>query len=144
LTGGVDKSGMQFGFSLDHVAITVSDLEVSMDFYTTLFGFTRERMIEMPGNAGRIALLRKPGFTIEMFQFAGALTPTVPLNDLRVIGVRHFALGVKDIRDAAAFLKEHGVEFISEPVTGARGFDRCFIKDPDGIPIELTEGPGSV
>lgn len=145
MTGNNEKSGMHIEFSLDHAAVTVSNLDVSMAFYTKLFGFTCERTIEMPHGAGRIALLRKPDMTIEMFQFAGtsplADDGRAAIRDLSIIGVRHLAFRVKDIRDAAPFLKEQGVEFLSEPVVGARGFYRCFVQDPDGIPIELTEGP---
>jgi len=148
LTSETNKSEMYVEFSLDHIAISVSNLDVSIDFYTELFGFTCERIIEMPNKAGRIALLKKPDFTIEMFQFTDVLPfpndINMPLNDLKVIGVKHFALRVKDIWDAATFLKKHGVEFVNDPVIGARGFNRFFVKDPDGIPLELTEGPGSV
>jgi len=132
-------------FSIDHTAITVSSLDASIRFYTEILGFTCERIIDMPGSNGRIALLKNADFTIEMFQFTGSMSPSaseeILLKDLRPIGVKHIALRVNDIRAADAYLHEHGVEFISEPVRGARGFYRFFIKDPDGIPLELTEGP---
>ncbi len=64
-------------FSLDHVAISISNLERSIDFYTNIFGFSCERIIEMPDGNGRIALLHKKGFTIEMFQMVDVL----PLPD---------------------------------------------------------------
>ena len=140
----IDKSTGHVEFSIDHIAISVSNLDVSMRFYTNVLGFTCERIIDIPDGNGRIALLKKTNFTIEMFQFADSVL--LPANDgkliddLKVIGVKHIALRVKDIWTAAAFLKERGVEFISEPVMGARGFYRFFIKDPDGMPLELTEG----
>ena len=58
-------------FRLDHVGISVSDLDRSIAFYGQKFGFVCERTIQMP-NRGRVALLRLGGFTIEMFEFAGA------------------------------------------------------------------------
>ena len=145
MSDSTDKSTPPVEFSIDHTAITVTNLDASMDFYTKILGFTCERIIDIQGGNGRIALLKKADFTIEMFQFSETrLVPDsekILLNDLKKIGVKHIALRVKDIQTAAAYLQEHGVEFINEPVKGARGFYRFFIKDPDGIPVELTEGP---
>jgi len=145
LTDNKDISTSPVDFSIDHTAISVSNLEVSVRFYSEILGFSCDRIIDIPDGNGKIALLKKSDFTIEMFQF----TDTVPLvdnggkliDDLKKIGVKHIALRVNDIWVATDYLREHGVEFISQPVKGARGFYRCFIKDPDGMPLELTEGP---
>ncbi|UCD08691.1 MAG: VOC family protein [Dehalococcoidales bacterium] len=146
MTDSTDQSAASLEFSIDHTAISVSNLDVSMRFYTDILGFTCERIIDIPDGNGRIALLTKADFTIEMFEFVESL-PLPEKNgmltdDLKKVGVKHVALRVKDIWTAAAYLKERGVEFINEPVKGARGYYRFFIKDPDGMPVELTEGPG--
>lgn len=147
MSDSTDKSTSHIEFSIDHTAISVSSLDASMHFYTEILDFTCERIIEIPDGIGRIALLKKEDFTIEMFQFTDVRFPSdserILLNDLKKIGVKHIALRVNDIWEAAAYLQEHGVEFINRPVKGARGFYRFFIKDPDGIPVELTEGPVS-
>ena len=144
MTVDSDKSVIPTQFSIDHVAMSVSNLEVSMRFYMDILGFTCERIIDIPDNAGRIALLRNSEFTIEMFGFNDTQffpdNEGLPDFDLKKIGVKHIALRVKDIWAAAAFLKDHEVEFINEPVKGARGYYRFFVKDPDGIPLEFTEG----
>ena len=133
------------GFTLDHVGVSVSNLNRSIEFYKQNFGFTLERLIEVPQRNSKVALLKKAGFTIEMFQFADAL----PLpdyrktteSDVKTIGVKHFCMRVNDIDSASDFLKRNGVEFASEAAVGVRGLRRFFVKDPDGIPLELTEGP---
>ena len=146
MSDNTDKSTPPVEFSIDHTAISVSNLDASIHFYTEILGFTCERIFDIPDGNGRIALLKKADFTIEMFQFVGAQPypnrEGILINDLKKIGVKHIAMGVEDIRAAAAYLKEKRVEFINEPVRGARGYYRFFIKDPDGIPLELTEGPG--
>lgn len=143
-----DKSTPPVEFSIDHTAISVSDLDVSIPFYTEILGFTCERIFDIPDGNGRIALLKKADFTIEMFQFVNAQpypdNNGILINDLKKIGVKHIALRVNDIWAAATFLREKGVESINEPVRGARGHYRFFIKDPDGIPLELTEGPDTI
>ena len=142
-----DSNPAPVEFSIDHTAISVSNLDTSMRFYTEILGFTCTRIIDMPDGKGRIALLNKPGFTIEMFQFVDAQpfqdNDGILVIDHKKIGVKHIALRVNDIWAAADYLKEHGAEFINEPVIGARGFYRFFIKDPDGMPVELTEGPAA-
>ncbi len=148
MTVNPNKSEVPVHFSIDHTAISVSNLDVSVHFYTEILGFTCERIIDIPDNAGRIALLKKSDFTIEMFGFNNAQlfldNDNLPENDLKKIGVKHIALRVMDIWAAARFLEEQGVEFINEPVQGARGFYRFFVKDPDGLPLEFTEGPDTM
>ena len=61
-------------FSIDHTAISVSDLDISTHFYTEILGFTCERIIDIPDGNGRISLLKKADFTIEMFQFRDAVS----------------------------------------------------------------------
>jgi glyoxylase I family protein len=128
-------------FFIDHVGVSVSDLDRSIAFYQN-FGFHCERLINLP-DRGRVALLRRAGFAIEMFAFAGALPlpadRRAPTTDLQTVGVKHFALRVDDIMGAAAFLRRRDVEFISDVAVGVRGLRRFFVRDPDGIAIEITE-----
>ena len=139
-----NKPETNINFTLDHVAISVSNLDRSIDFYTKMFGFKCEKIIESSTGNYKVALLQKAGFTIEMFEYSNALPlpdeRRTPSKDLQTIGVKHFAIRVNDIFDAADFLKKNGVEFISEPAVGVRGWRRFFVKDPDGIPLELSEG----
>ena len=134
-----DKNGE---FLVDHVAVTVSDLDRSIEFYTRNFGFECQRIVPLRGN-GRVAVLRGAGFAIEMFAPDGALPlpgdRRTPDADLKTIGVKHFALHVVDILAASDLLKANGVEFISEVMVGVRGVRRFFVRDPDGTPIEVTE-----
>jgi methylmalonyl-CoA/ethylmalonyl-CoA epimerase len=134
---------IQGEFRIDHVAVSVSNLSRSVKFYESNFGFTCERVVELPGKRGQVALLSKAGFAIEMFELFGALPlpdyRKTPETDLNTIGVKHFALKVTDVLAAAKLLKSRGVELTSEPAVGIRGVSRFFVKDPDGVGIEITE-----
>ena len=133
MTDNSKKPDTTIEFSIDHVGVSVSNLDKSIEFYTKLFGFICQRTIEMPTGNGKGALLQKPGITIEMFQIDNVLPlpedRKIPGNDLKTMGVKHFAMRVQDVTGAADFLRKNGVEFISEPVVGVRGFKRFFIKD---------------
>jgi catechol 2,3-dioxygenase-like lactoylglutathione lyase family enzyme len=95
-----------------------------------------------------VALLAMADLTIEMFEFAGSRPlpedRRTPAIDLQTVGVKHFALRANDILGASEFLKKNGVEFISEVAVGVRGRRRFFVRDPDGIAIEVSEGGGVV
>ena len=133
---------MKVEFGLDHVAVTVSDLDRSIAFYGRNFGFECQRILPLRGN-GRVAVLRGTGLAIEMFapERASPLPDDrrTPEADLGTIGVKHFALRVADILAASETLKRNGVELISEVAVGVRGVRRFFVKDPDGIAIEVSE-----
>lgn len=145
MTANIKKAETNTQFTFDHIGISVSNLDKSIDFYTKIFGFKCQRIIEMPAGNNRVAVLQKEGFTIEMFGYTDALPlpddRKIPTKDLKTIGVKHVAIRVNDCVAAADFLKKNGVEFISEPAVGVRGWRRFWVKDPDGIPLELTEGP---
>ena len=138
-----NKPDVNAEFFIDHVGVSVSNLGRSIAFYGRNFGFSCERAIELPDRGMKVALLRGGGFTIEMFEFTDALPlpedRKTPNTDLKTVGVKHFALSVNDILAASDFLKRNGVEFISEVTVGVRGLRRFFVKDPDGIGIEVTE-----
>lgn len=55
-------------------------------------------------------------------------------------GYGHIAIGVDDLDETLARLKEQGIEPEREPYTVREGGSRlCFVQDPDGYRIELIE-----
>jgi catechol 2,3-dioxygenase-like lactoylglutathione lyase family enzyme len=67
----ISPQNIPMEFTIDHVAVSVSNLNKSVDFYTKILGFKCERIIEMPEGNGKVALLQKPDFNLEMFQITG-------------------------------------------------------------------------
>jgi lactoylglutathione lyase len=56
----------------------------------------------------------------------------------------HIAIGVDDLDETLARLREQGIEPEREPYTVREGGSRlCFVRDPDDYRIELIERPGA-
>jgi lactoylglutathione lyase len=56
----------------------------------------------------------------------------------------HIAVGVEDLDETLARLKEQGIEPERPPYTVRKGGSRlCFVRDPDDYRVELIERPNS-
>lgn len=128
-------------FGIDHYAISVSDSEKSRAFYEKL-GFYVVKDYQADDGSVRILQMEKDGFLLEMFCYPDSETTpdfVETLNrDLHVNGAKHMALAVEDPQKAAEYLLKEGL--IREmPVIneGRLGRPYFFIKDPDGIFVEI-------
>ena len=97
------------GLRPDHAGISVGDLEASIAWYADMLGFTVERIVDIPEDTGRLALIRNGDFLLELFCIAGtAPVPEErkhPTTDLRSQGMKHVAYAVSDIRALMEHLK---------------------------------------
>jgi catechol 2,3-dioxygenase-like lactoylglutathione lyase family enzyme len=123
-----------------HATISCSDLSASVQFYGR-FGF--EKVYEHVDESVTIAHLGLPdGFILEIFAFTGnvgrPLLDASVGNDLEDRGVKHLALEVADIRDAHAQCEAHGLT-PTEIRRGRTEIDYFFVRDPDGIWLELVQ-----
>lgn len=74
------------------------------------------------------------GVTLELFIDA---THPAHVTNPEAYGLRHLALKVSDIEQVVEQLKEYNPEPIrTDSFTGEK---MTFVKDPDGLPIELHE-----
>src|SRR3990172_3312105 len=145
-----------FATRLDHLAVTVSDLEHSLHFYCDLLGLKRDSGHDLEGETiSRMA--GKPRVRLKVVRLSCPETPAIKIDlqqylepkgkhadsKLGDVGNSHFSVVVPDIQQAYRTLKAHGVRFISEPVC----FDLehegkirvVFFLDPDDYVLELTE-----
>ena len=123
--------------AIHHVAIIVSDYEVSREFYVERLGLEVVRENWRP-EKGDWKLDLRVNPTTELEIFAPENPPARPSYP-EACGLRHLAFRVSDIDAAVAELAERGIE--CEPVrtddfTGER---MTFFSDPDGLPLELHE-----
>lgn len=121
-----------------HIAITVKDMEKSLDFYTRVLGFKKAFEIPEPetGDPWIEYLYVGGGQFVELF-YGGAKDN--PWNgDLR--GFNHLCLEVDDIHSVVERIKKEGVEITDNgPKQGCDYNWQAWIKDPDGIRIEFMQ-----
>lgn len=145
---------------IDSVAVTVSDMDRSLDFYTRVLPFERAGSREVSGDAYehlygvfgarvRIERLRLGDEFLELMQFLAPRGRPVPVdsrsNDR---WFQHVALIVSDMDRAYALLRERHVEHAS---TGpqllpawnpnAGGIRAFYFRDPDGHSLEILQFP---
>ncbi|MBI2888993.1 MAG: VOC family protein [Candidatus Liptonbacteria bacterium] len=120
---------------IDHIAISVEDLERSAQFYKEIFGFEEAQRFARADLRGKAVFLKLGNARLEIWEFEDKKEPKDDLKNLKIKGIRHIAFSVADVRNAYEELKMK-VD-ISEPRTGASEGVYCFLSDPDGIQIEL-------
>ncbi len=121
---------------LHHIAILASDREQTLRFYTEGLGFSLRISHVRPERKDVILMLDGYGITLEIFVSEGHPRR---LTDPEALGLRHLALRVEALEKEHKHLSELG--YIPEPirVDSFTGEKMTFIKDPDGLPIELHE-----
>jgi len=121
-----------------HIAISVKDAEKSADFYKNNFGFKEVNRFTKPGWDGNSIILGLEGMQLEIFQFQNKIDNKDDLSDLRVLGLKHIGIQVESVKRKYEELKNKGAD-IDEPIKGTTCAWFCFLRDSDGIPIELYE-----
>lgn len=115
---------MRFGF----VTVFVSNMARSLAFYQTLLGLPLLRQMQTPG--GQLAFLGKPD------------EPSLELiSDGETHSYNGFSIGIEvdDLDAATALLAENGYAVHRGPVQPNPQTRFSFVRDPDGIEIELIE-----
>ncbi len=128
-------------FSFNHVTISVKNLKESIKFYN-FFGFEVKK--EFHNADVDIVLLRNGDAVLELFHYEDNYElPEHSKNlgvDLKTIGNKHFGLGVENIEQAKQKIEKNGIytEQI-DIIQGRLGKPYFFVKDPDGILLEIIE-----
>jgi catechol 2,3-dioxygenase-like lactoylglutathione lyase family enzyme len=144
--------------STGHTGVTVSDLDRSIAFYRDVLGCEVsapvraegaffEAITGVPGCRIDIAFARLPGHVIELLCYrhpagrASSLRPCDP-------GFVHVCLKVADLEQAVERVRGAGLTPVG-PVQQAaegplRGLKCVYVRDPDGVVLELIEEPQGV
>jgi glyoxylase I family protein len=120
---------------IDHVEITVSNLDRSIEFYTNVFGFKmKERLKPSAPEIEEIAFLTLGDTMLELLKMKN-FVPSPPGG---YVGFRSMAIEVDDMDRAIEYLKTKGVEVSKGPVKLPTS-KRAEIKDIDGLTVELRQ-----
>jgi glyoxylase I family protein len=139
---------------LDHVALSVPDLDAAIGFYSGVLGLVVERrktwcddprmdaILDLPGSAGRQAVLSDGHFSIELWEFTSpseqAQDPDRPASRP---GISHLAVVVRNIAEMHSRLSTAGARFHTPPLTGPTGTIATYARDPFGNIVELVQRP---
>jgi lactoylglutathione lyase len=129
---------------LDHVGLSVGDLNAAGEFYSRAFGFTRQLEFELAPHPIRGLMMRhESGMRLELFERAGSrpgLQAATPVEALATRGYGHFAFAAPDIDAAFARALEAGARSVREPAPSPEpGVRFAFLADPEGNLVELVE-----
>ncbi len=117
---------------VDHLAFTVTDLDVSQRFYTELFGF----VVVMDVGYGRICMHPSTGFTLALLKHPEASGSM--FTELHV-GLDHLGLGAgsrEELEQWERRFDEYGVTYT--PIRDMEMGYHLNFRDPDGIALELS------
>lgn len=124
-----------------HVGLSVSDLSVSVPWYEAVLGFCEVRRYRAEQLKAELCFLEREGFELELFQYDNPRSLPAerrhPNTDLQTIGTKHLAFRVDDLTAMLERVDQAGLDIAHRTV--AAGKQVCFIRDPDGILIELIQ-----
>lgn len=126
---------------LHHIALSVKNLNKSIEFYSKIFGFAVSKRFERPDLGGKAVFLELKKLKIELWEFKEQRLSKEDQSDFHILGIKHIAFQVRDFEKEYVRLKKIKNVQISEPKIGASGGKYCFLKDPNGISIEIYRLP---
>jgi lactoylglutathione lyase len=120
-----------------HIALTVRDMEKSLDFYTRALGCKRAFELPEPKTGAPWIVYLQAGKTqfVELFYNGSVDNPWKPA--LR--GFNHLCFQVDDLQKAAKQIEEAGYKLTSAPKEGSDKNWQAWVTDPDGVRIELMQ-----
>lgn len=128
---------------VDHLVLTVSDIETATRFYERALGMERE-FFRGPEGQPRHALL----FGQQKINLQDAATETPTKARVPTLGAGDFCLvAAAPLDTVIAHLKTEGIAIDTGPVSrrGALGAMRSiYLRDPDGNLVEVCEYPQAV
>jgi glyoxylase I family protein len=135
--------------SISHIALTVSDLNRSTQFYDKIFKFMGYLRDEVPESTQRAMKTRLnawvgPGYSISIRPSKGESAHKP--HDRNAPGFNHMAFYAEDRADIEAMhnlLKEIGAQIVDPPAEYpySPGYFAVYFTDPDGLKFEFAYIP---
>ena len=141
---------------MNHVGISVADLERAIAFYRDMLGMELltpvfpfggpdfSGVMGLENAQGRMGVVRGGSVQLELFEFSHPdPAPQDPDQSVGDRGISHFGIEVDDIDEIYARLTAAGVRFHSPVTTFGSGIKAAYGRDPDGNVFELLEMPAT-
>lgn len=128
--------------ALDHIAIAVPDLEVSIQRFLEDFGLTFAGREDVPSAKTSTAFFPLPPTSIELVHPLNGEGPIAGYLEKKGGGIHHLCFRSDNIEEDIERLKGKGYQFLSDgPSIGAHNSKVIFIhpKSCDGVLIELSQ-----
>jgi glyoxylase I family protein len=121
---------------INHVAIIASNYERSKNFYVNKLGFAVVDEQKRPADGSPILYLNAGNALIELFFF-----PNAPERNSgpEAKGLRHLSLETIHFDKTLESLCKLGIKTEPPRVDARNNMRYTFFKDPDGLPLEVTE-----
>ena len=118
----------------DHVAITVSDLDKALTFYTARLGFPMIGQLLFKDERGFTITYLKAGTSVlELFSFSKPTQSNPWVPDPTVLGFKYISFSTENLDRQVANLKAADIRVLHE---GQRG-KSTLIEGPDGVGLEF-------
>lgn len=144
---------------VDHVGVTVSDVDRSLEFWRDLLGLAvtgrgvvewehLDRLVALPDTKIEWCELALPGGgKVELSQYHRPVGEAVSPGGENEPGRSHVSLLVDDLAEMLAMLRSNGVRARTEdpvdiPLGAYEGGKAAYVFDPDGVELELIEREG--
>ena len=135
--------------SISHIALAVSDLERSTEFYDRVFGVIGFKHVEVAESTQQAMKTRLkawvgPGYSISIRPSKGEFARRP--HDRNAPGFNHMAFTAEDRSDVEKMyklLKEIGATVLDAPAEYpyAPGYFAVYFTDPDGLKFEFAYAP---
>jgi catechol 2,3-dioxygenase-like lactoylglutathione lyase family enzyme len=116
---------------LNHVGISVPDIDKAVEYYTKTLGFPEA--FRLTNASGQVQLVY-----VQISQ--NTFVELQPANSQRPPGITHFGVHVDNMADATAMFKQRGAKVGETTVSGTKAI-LSNVVDPNGIRMELAELP---
>src|SRR5438105_4875489 len=114
--------------SIGHVAVSVRDIDRSLDFYVNQLGFAEMFRLEREGKLWIVYLRITDDQYLELFPDAtGDHAPP-----FAAVGFNHLCLEVDDMDAAIQEITDRGVKLTQQKKTGVDHNVQAWVEDPDG------------
>ena len=133
---------MQSGWTIDHVAIVVADLDAAIEFYTKTLGMPQLYRETISDQGVEAVGIRTGDSVIELLRPLDEASPIAAFRGTAATKMHHIAYRVADIVAELARLRDAGVRLIDEtPRKGAHGNTIAFLhpKSTGGVLTELCQ-----